>query len=144
MPAIMASHVATPTAARPRGRFSAGGGFSAHRVGVVTVPTLSGRPFSSSSFRRGPAALHATPPGGAQKKISQNEFTERAWEAIVLAPEIGKYFPFTTFRRLTAHTRLTLSFLSLSAKRPATDRGNRAPVQGSFRTERRVRDTHFV
>ena len=25
----------------------------------------------------------------------------------------GKYFPFNTFRRLTAHTRLTLSFLSL-------------------------------
>ncbi len=25
---------------------------------------------------------------------------------------IGKYFPFTTFRRLIAHTRLTLSFLS--------------------------------
>jgi|TARA_B110000967_G_scaffold208393_1_gene260416 hypothetical protein len=24
----------------------------------------------------------------------------------------GKYFPFTTFRRLIAHTRLTLSFLS--------------------------------
>ena len=28
--------------------------------------------------------------GGAQKKISQNEFTERAWEAIVLAPEIAQ------------------------------------------------------
>ena len=26
---------------------------------------------------------------------------------------IGKYFPFTTFRRLIAHTRLKLSFLSL-------------------------------
>ena len=26
---------------------------------------------------------------------------------------IGKYFPITTFRRLIAHTRLTLSFLSL-------------------------------
>ena len=25
----------------------------------------------------------------------------------------GKYFPFTTFHRLNAHTRLTLSFLSL-------------------------------
>jgi hypothetical protein len=25
----------------------------------------------------------------------------------------GKYFPITTFRRLIAHTRLTLSFLSL-------------------------------
>jgi hypothetical protein len=30
---------------------------------------------------------------------------------------IGKYFPFTTFRRLIAHTILTLSFLSLQARR---------------------------
>ncbi len=27
----------------------------------------------------------------------------------------GKYFPFTTFRQLIAHTRLTFSFLSLRA-----------------------------
>jgi len=30
---------------------------------------------------------------------------------------LGKYFPFTTFRRLIAHTRLTLYFLSLSGSR---------------------------
>ena len=31
--------------------------------------------------------------------------------------EAGKNFPFTTFRRLIAHTRLTLSFLSLQTRR---------------------------
>jgi hypothetical protein len=29
---------------------------------------------------------------------------------------LGEYFPFTTFRRLIAHTRLTLSFLSLQLR----------------------------
>ena len=37
----------------------------------------------------------------------------------------GKYFPFTTFRRLNAHTRLTLSFLSLGVLRNRHRRGNR-------------------
>ena len=42
-------------------------------------------------FRAAPrrAAVAPRAEGGAQKKISQNEFTERAWEAIVLAPEIA-------------------------------------------------------
>ena len=38
---------------------------------------------------RTPARHVVRAEGNGQKKISQNEFTERAWEAIVLAPEIA-------------------------------------------------------
>ena len=43
------------------------------------------RRVSAARPRRGSVAVRAE----GQKKISQNEFTERAWEAIVLAPEIA-------------------------------------------------------
>lgn len=43
----------------------------------------------SKSARRSRASVVVRADGG-QKKISQNEFTERAWEAIVLAPEIAQ------------------------------------------------------
>ena len=34
--------------------------------------------------------MHASSPGGGGKRISQNEFTEKAWQAIVAAPEVAK------------------------------------------------------
>ena len=79
MPAMMTSQAATPVAFR--------------RSSTVRGRSASARPFtaaprvSRAAARRGPLAPRAD--GGAQKKISQNEFTERAWEAIVLAPEIA-------------------------------------------------------
>ena len=79
MPAMMASQAATPVAFP--------------RSSTVRGRSASARPFtaaprvSRAAPRRGPLAPRAD--GGAQKKISQNEFTERAWEAIVLAPEIA-------------------------------------------------------
>jgi ATP-dependent Clp protease ATP-binding subunit ClpB len=88
---------------------------SAGRARPAMTTTTSKKPISASSGGRsgGPSflggsgvATRATPAplrlqqrrgvsaravegGAGQKKISQNEFTERAWEAIVLAPEIA-------------------------------------------------------
>ena len=79
MPAMMASQAATPVAFR---RSSSVRGRSASARPLTAVPRV---------FRAAPrrAAVAPRAEGGAQKKISQNEFTERAWEAIVLAPEIA-------------------------------------------------------
>ena len=64
------------------------------RVGPSAVVRRGANGVRSSGFRpssrplRSRVAVRVSADGGA-KKISQNEFTERAWEAIVLAPEIA-------------------------------------------------------
>ena len=64
------------------------------RVAPSAVVRRGANGVRSSGFRpssrplRSRVAVRVSADGGA-KKISQNEFTERAWEAIVLAPEIA-------------------------------------------------------
>ena len=64
------------------------------RVAPSAVVRRGANVARSSGFRpssrplRSRVAVRVSADGGA-KKISQNEFTERAWEAIVLAPEIA-------------------------------------------------------
>ena len=84
MRAMMAPCAATPVTFRPR-VLASYGRVSSERSKVVAVPRV-GRLVSRRRVFT-PANADA---GGAQKKISQNEFTERAWEAIVLAPEIAQ------------------------------------------------------
>lgn len=81
---MMAPCAATPVTFRPR-VLASYGRVSSERSKVVAVPRV-GRLVSRRRVFT-PANADA---GGAQKKISQNEFTERAWEAIVLAPEIAQ------------------------------------------------------
>jgi|TARA_B110000238_G_scaffold16004_1_gene15637 hypothetical protein len=49
---------------------------------------------------------------GAGDLRAQNDFhTVHVLEPHIPVRRFGKYFPFTTFRRLIAHTRLTFLFL---------------------------------
>ena len=36
--------------------------------------------------------VHASASGAGGKRISQNEFTEKAWQAVVAAPDIAKQY----------------------------------------------------
>ena len=36
--------------------------------------------------------MHASASGSGGKRISQNEFTEKAWQAVVAAPDIAKQY----------------------------------------------------
>jgi len=36
--------------------------------------------------------VHASASSGGGKRISQNEFTEKAWQAVVAAPDIAKQY----------------------------------------------------
>ena len=36
--------------------------------------------------------MHASASSGGGKRISQNEFTEKAWQAVVAAPDIAKQY----------------------------------------------------
>jgi ATP-dependent Clp protease ATP-binding subunit ClpB len=60
-----------------------------HRVGNAMMTRL---PFTRSTSRARGAVTRASAGGNGSsgKKISQNEFTARAWDAIVRAPEVAK------------------------------------------------------
>ncbi|MEW5310494.1 MAG: hypothetical protein WDW38_002289 [Sanguina aurantia] len=77
--AAAASLVAVPPA-------PSGGIFSSHRQQRVS-------PAPISLSRHSQVAMFATsapPAGGTGKKITQKEFTEKAWQAIIAAPELAK------------------------------------------------------
>ena len=62
-------------------------------------------------------------------KINSQESSKKKKPAVLPSVRFletrGTYFPFTTFRRLISHTRLTLSFLSLKGVRSAPKRTTR-------------------
>ena len=63
--------------------------------------------------------MHASASSGGGKRISQNEFTEKAWQAVVAAPDIAKQYqqqivvrPETTCRACTCDLMLLCRHLA--------------------------------
>ena len=72
--------------------------------------------------------MHASTSSGGGKRISQNEFTEKAWQAVVAAPDIAKQYqqqivvraacPSTDFQHVTAVVARLCQPLLFQARRP--------------------------
>jgi len=82
-----------------------------HPAGCAAVRAVVGGLETAAALIPWCASLGGMLPGAGPDTAQREAAAQRSTSG-------GKYFPFTTFRRLNAHTRLTLSFLSLGASRP--------------------------